>query len=69
MLILKLQHFWSAASVEDIVAAWQPTIALMANASKHAKLSITCTEVGYQSRNYAWIRGLNDIELDPHDCR
>ncbi len=29
---------------------------------------ITCTEVGYQSRNYAWIRGLNDLELDPVDC-
>ena len=41
----------------------------MANASKMAGgLAITCTEVGYQSRNYAWIRGLNGIELDPLDC-
>lgn len=24
--------------------------------------------MGYQSRNYAWIRGLNDVELDPVDC-
>jgi hypothetical protein len=65
----KLSHFWEVASVEDIVAAWQPTVAKMENASKMAGgLTITCTEVGYQSRNYAWIRGLNNIELDPLDC-
>ena len=65
----RLTHFWEVASVEEIVKAWQPTIALMANASKVAGgKSITCTEVGYQSRNYAWIRGLNSVELDPLDC-
>ena len=31
-------------------------------------MQIVCTEVGYQSRNYAWIRGLNQYELDPTDC-
>ena len=36
--------------------------------SKLSGKTITCTEVGYQSRNYAWIRGLNDRELDPQDC-
>ena len=30
----RLTHFWEVASVEEIVKAWQPTIALMANASK-----------------------------------
>jgi hypothetical protein len=54
---------------EEIVAGWQPTVAKMENASKMSGgLTITCTEVGYQSRNYAWIRGLNGEELDPIDC-
>ena len=63
-----LENWWDVASVKEIVAGWQPIVALMANVSKIFNLTITCTEVGYQSRNYAWIRGLNSIELDPRDC-
>jgi len=29
---------------------------------------IICTEIGYQSRPYAWVRGLNQYQLDPRDC-
>ena len=50
------------------VQGWQPTVQKMAQVANSSGLSITCTEVGYQSRNYAWIRGLNDVELDPLDC-
>ena len=56
------------ASSEEIVAGWQPTIKKLENLTKVTGKTVTCTEVGYQSRNYAWIRGLNDVELDPTDC-
>ena len=69
LLLPQLGGFWEAASVADIVAAWQPIAAQLANASAFAgNKPIVCTEVGYQSRNYGWIRGLNDVELDPRDC-
>ena len=29
--LTKLEHWWDVASVEDIVAGWQPTVAKMAN--------------------------------------
>lgn len=62
-------HSWQAASVAEIVAAWQPLVTQMANVSAaHGGLGIVCTEVGYQSRPYSWIRGLNGYELDPWDC-
>ena len=66
--LTKLDHFWDVASVEDIVKAWQPIIAEMENITTLVGKSIVCTEIGYQSRNYAWIRGLNNVELDPTDC-
>ena len=61
-----LAHFWSVASADEIVAGW--TVKKLENITKLTGKTITCTEVGYQSRNYAWIRGLNDLELDPVDC-
>lgn len=54
--------------MEEIVAGWQPTVKKLENITKITGKTVTCTEVGYQSRNYAWIRGLNDLELDPVDC-
>jgi hypothetical protein len=66
--LTKLDHFWDVASSEEIARAWAPVIAKMENITKLSGKHIVCTEVGYQSRNYAWIRGLNNRELDPTDC-
>jgi len=60
--------FREVASAEEIVAGWQLTVEKLENLTKTTGKTITCTEVGYQSRNFAWIRGLNDLELDPADC-
>ena len=66
-----------AVSIAPAIALYREGIGLLekviatAGPEMQSKLSgktITCTEVGYQSRNYAWIRGLNDRELDPQDC-
>ena len=53
---------------DEVAAAWGPTVKKLQEVVAKHNLTITCTEVGYQSRNYAWIRGLNDVELDPADC-
>jgi hypothetical protein len=47
--ISRLRHFWEVSSVDEIVAAWQPTISKMENISRlTGGKTITCTEVGYQ---------------------
>ena len=60
---------WVLPPIDVLIDAYRSSVSMLKNLSQtFGNMTVVCTDVGYQSRPYAWNHRLSPIQLDPSDC-